>query len=470
VTRLPGLLLASVLTSLAFGDQVDDYIRDQMKTHRVPGVVVEIARDGRVLKRKAYGVADIELNVPMRTDYIFEIGSITKQFTSVAVLQLMEQGKLSLTDTLGKYIPDAPETWQKITIRNLLNQNSGLKDYALIKGIGLLDEFDQATFLKTIEPLPLDFPTGVTWAYSNTNYALLGIVIEKASGETYTNYLTERVLKPAGLRETMILDPDAIIPRRAQGYYDDGKKLIRARPSMVSILSDGALVSTADDLTQWEAALRGGKLLQPGSYHLMTSPGPLNNGRTRQYGAGIYLESLGEKPFLGHPGASSGYSAGVSYFPTDHMSVVVLTNVYAIDGLGWVKDIGRLEDPSLISDPLTVQPDPNPARTERIKSALDKLGAGTVDADLMDPDVTAIMDGDRIKVFGNPFTRVAGIRTLEFAGERPKGSDQWITYRATTDKAVLAINIIYSPAGKLGMLYVRPDTPSKARPSAASRR
>lgn len=461
MNRIPGLLLVSVLASLAVGDPVDDYIRDQMKAHRVPGVVVEIARNGRVIKRKAYGMADLELNVPMRIDDIFEIGSITKQFTAVAVLQLVEQGKLSLTDTLGKYIPDAPESWQKITIRNLLNQNSGLKDYALIKGVGLLDEYDRATFLKTMEPLPLDFPTGVTWAYSNTNYALLGIVIEKASGETYTDYLTEHVLKPAGLKETAILDPDAILPHRAHGYYDDGKKLIRARPSMLSNLSDGALLSKADDMIRWEAALHGGKLLQPASYQLMISPGPLSNGRTRQYGFGTFLESLGEKPFLGHHGASSGYSAGSAYFPTDHMSVIVLTNVYAINGLQWVKDIGRLEDPSLNPDPLVIKPDPDTARTERIKTALAKLGDGVSDAELMEPDITALMGTDRIKTFGNPFASIAGVKTLEFAGEQPRGGDEWITFRATSDKGVFAVNVIYSPAGKLAMLFVRPDSPAK---------
>lgn len=455
------LLFLLAATSVSRADNVDDYIRAQMKAHRVPGVVLEIAKDGRVIKKKAYGKADLELNVPMRTGDIFEIGSITKQFTAVAVLQLMEQGKLSLNDTLGKYIPDAPESWRQITLRNLLNQNSGLKDYALVKGIGLLDEYDRDTFLKTMEPLPLDFPTGVTWAYSNTNYALLGIVIEKASGSSYTDYLTEHVLKPAGLKETSILDPDAILPRRAHGYFDDGKKLQRARPSMFSVVSDGALLSTADDLIQWERALHGGRLLQPASYHLMTSPGPLNDGRTRQYGFGTFLESLGEKPFLGHQGASSGYSAGSAYFPTDHMSVIVLTNVYAIDGLRWTKDIGRLEDRTLIPDPLSISADPNPARTLRIKATLDKLGAGSSDPELMEPDITAIMATDRIKAFGNPFASVAGITTLDYAGERPKGDDAWITYRAITPQSVLALNVIYSRGGKLAMLYIRPDVQAK---------
>ena len=437
-----------------------------MKSQQVPGVVVEIARDGKIIKKKAYGMADLELNVPMRSDYYFEIGSITKQFTAVAICQLIEQGKVSLADPISKYVPDTPDTWKNIQVHNLLNQNSGLKDYALVPGVGLLDEFTMDKWLTTMKPLPLDFPTGETWAYSNTNYVLLGMVIEKATGETYAKCLNENVLKPAGLTHTSILYPDAILPNRAHGYYLNGTILQRGRPSMASTISDGALISTADDMIKWEAALHGGKLLKPESYKLMTSPGALNNGRTRQYGYGTFLEPLGDKPFLGHPGAASGYSAGVGYFPTDHLSVVILTNVYAISGLQAVKDIGYLIDPKLKPDPLTIQTDPDPQTTERVKNALTKLGAGTTDPDLMEPDITDIIGQDRIKVFGNPFAMFAGIKDIQFAGEKPcpyppdpnhpdNAKCHWLIYKVTTDKAVLDVQAIVTSAGKLAMVYQR---------------
>lgn len=416
--RLPLLLLCAALTTLATADPIDDYIANLMKTQQVPGVVVEIAKGGKVIKKKAYGTADLEFNVPMKPDYLFEIGSITKQFTAVAVSLLIEQGKVSLNDPISKYVENTPETWKNIQVHNLLNQNSGLKDYALVPHVGLLDEYDMPTWLSTMKPLPLDFETGSTWAYSNTNYVLLGMVIEKASGKTYTEFLNENVLKPAGLSHTSILNPDAIIPDRAHGYYKDGANLLRGRPSMISTISDGALISTADDLIQWEAALHGGKLLKPESYKLMTSPGPLSNGRTRQYGYGTFLEPLGDKPFMGHHGASSGYSAGSGYFPSSKLSVVILTNVYAINGMKAVKDIGVLIDPSLKPAPVAVQQDPNPERTARIKNAFDKLGAGASDDSLLEPDINTIMGQDRVKMSGNPFAGLSGIKKVEFAGEK----------------------------------------------------
>jgi len=452
--------------SFAGADKVDDYIRAQMKAQQIPGVVVEIAKDGKVSKKKAYGMADLELSVPMNADDYFEIGSITKQFTAVCICQLIEQGKISLDDPISKYVDGTPDAWKDIKIHNLLNQNSGLKDYALVPHIGLLDEYDMATWLSAMKPLPLDFPTGTTWAYSNTNYVLLGMVIEKASGQKYVDYLNEHVLKPAGLSHTSVLDPDAILPHRAHGYYKNGAVLQRGRPSMLSTISDGALISTADDMIQWERALHGGKLINAESYKMMTSAGALNNGRTRQYGFGIFLESLGEKPFLGHPGASSGYSAGVGYFPRDHLSVIVLTNVYAISGLKAVKDIGALIDPSLKPDPIKVVTDVDPARTDRIKTALQNLGGGHADDSFFEPDITELVGQDRIKAFGNPYASFATINKIEYAGEKPSPYPhdpahpdnekcKWLTYRITTDKAVFDTEIIYAPNNKIAMVSQR---------------
>jgi len=462
---LTGLLATG---ALATADNIDDFINNLIKTQNVPGVVIEIAKDGKVIKKAAYGMADLEFNVPMKEGDYFEIGSITKQFTAVAICQLMEQGKVSLDDPISKYVDGTPDTWKSIKIHNLLNQNTGLKDYALVPHVGLLDEYDMPTWLTTMKPLPLDFETGTTWAYSNTNYVLLGMVVEKASGQSYTDYLNENVLKRAGLTHTSVLDPDAILPNRAHGYFKNGAQLLRARPSLISTISDGALISTADDMIQWETALHGGKLISDSSYKLMTSPGALNNGHTRQYGFGTFLTPLGDKPFLGHHGNSSGYSAGSGYFPSDHLSVIVLSNVYAINGQKTVKDLAVLVDPSLKPDPLTLKTDPDPARTDRIKSAFDKLGAGTTDDSLMDLDITATLGQDRVKTFGNPYGMFAGIKKVEFAGEQgspypadaahpDNASCKWLTYKVTTDKAVFDVNAIYTPQNKLAMIYVRAE-------------
>lgn len=456
------LLLAFLVSASCFADKLDDFIKDQMKAQQVPGMVVEIVKNGKVLKRKAYGKADLELNVDMQPEDIFEIGSMTKQFTAVATMMLVEEGKISLDDPVSKYVEGAPDTWKGITIRHLLTHTSGLKEYVFIPGLGLLDEFDRATFLKGIEPLPLDFQPGETWAYSNTNFALLGIVIEKASGKPYGDFLSERILKPVGMEHTRLLDPDAIIPNRAHGYFKDQGKLLRGRFSMLSNLADGALLSTVDDLVKYDAALHGGRLLKPESFAMLIKPVTLNSGRTRPYGFGTFREPLGGRPFIGHHGASSGYSSGYGHFPTDGLTVVVLTNVYAINGQGMVTQIAEQVDPSLKPDPFKATTDPDPARTERVKTALEKLAAGAPDTDYLEPELTALMSTDRQKsVPGGAYGPFAKIQSIEFGGARPEGSDTVLTYRIVTEPRTFIVNLLYTAAGKLSTVATRAEAPAK---------
>jgi CubicO group peptidase (beta-lactamase class C family) len=452
----------AALATIASADQIDDFIKTEMARQNVPGLTLAIVKDGKVVRTGAYGKADLELDVPTNEDNVFEIGSTTKQFTAVLVLQMMEEGKLSLDDPISKYIEDTPANWKGITLRHLLSHTSGLKEYVVIPGLGLIEEFDRKTFLDKVKPLTLDFEPGVTFAYSNTNFALLGIVLEKVSGKTYTELINERILKPLEMTNTQILDPDAIVKNRAHGYMFQGGKLFRSRLSMLSNLSDGALMSTAKDLAKWDIALHSGKLLKPASFQLLTTPAKLNTGRPRPYGLGTFLAPLGARPFIGHHGASAGYSVGYGHFPTANLAVIVMTNVYAINGQQMVTSIAEIVDPTLKVAAPTEKADPSKERTDKVKAALMKLAANEPDDAVLEPEMTAPMKTDRGRMGAGPYAILKSLDGMTFLNEEPYGADKLLTYRLSTPARNFIARVVWTTNDKIAEMALRADGPPKA--------
>jgi D-alanyl-D-alanine carboxypeptidase len=418
-----------------------------------------------LIDSRAYGKADLELDVKTEVGDKFEIGSISKQFTAFGALLLMDEGKLSLDDPVSKYIPEAPASWSKVTLRHMLYQISGLPEYALVKGIGLVDEFDRKKFLEEITKLPLDFEPGVAWAYSNTNYALMGWVIENVSGKPYTTFMTERVFKPLGMTETTFSNPYEIIPRRARGYLADQGRVLRSKYSSASINSDGTIISNVADMAKWDEALLQRKLLKPSTYDLMWSGGKLNSGRTRPYGTGWNLTAFGARPYVGHAGNSAGYSAGFARYLEPKLSVVVLCNLYPISGEGLARQIAENLDPSLKYKAPNGLNDPNSARTEKVKSALLKLAEGSPDESLLETEVTAPMKTSRAKMFGpGAMAALKTMTSMAFAGETPEGKDTWVSYLVITPTRDFVVSVLYTEKGKVAQTILRPTGPVKKQP------
>lgn len=452
-------LLTVVLATVALyasADPVDDFVREQMKQQNVPGLTLAIVKDGKVIKESAYGKADLELDVPAAVDNIFEIGSITKQFTAVLSLQLAEEGKLSLSDPISKYIEGAPASWSGITLRHMLNHQSGLKEYVFVEGLSLTEEFDNKTFLDKIRPLPLDFAPGTTFAYSNTNFALLGMVLEKVSGKSYSDLITERIFKPLDMSHSTLLDPDAIVEHRAHGYMNIEGHLYRTRQSTLSTIADGAIISNVEDMVKWDAALHGGKLLKPESYALLIKPGVLNSGRSRSYGMGTFLTSLGGVPFVGHHGNSPGYSAGCYRFPNSHLTVVLMANVYAINGQVWAFQIAQKLDPTINVQVPVEQPEKNADRLDMVKLSLAALAENRPDPERLEPEVIAPMTTDRAKAFPTPYPMFKQIDRMVYLSEQSKGDDTLLIYRIETPKQKYNAWIVWSKQNKLAEIVLRP--------------
>ena len=286
---------------------------------------VLVAKDGKPVFREGFGFANRELNVPMTPDSVLRLGSITKQFTAASILQLAEQGKLSIDDPVSKYYAAAPAAWSKITVRHLLTHRSGIPSYTGLPGF-----FEkQSMFARTPEQIveltrdmPLEFEPGAQHAYNNTGYVLLGYIIEKASGQTYADYLQQHIFTPLGLKHTGYDDTKTLLPGRAAGYgFADGAWNNSDYISMTLPHAAGSLYSNVDDLLLWEEALFSGKVVSPASFAAMTTDS--GNG----YGFGIGTGDFQGHKSIRHSGGIPGFSTYMSRFPDDGMTFIVLSNL-----------------------------------------------------------------------------------------------------------------------------------------------
>jgi len=319
--------MASALVFRAGADKVDRVVKADMRQHPIPGLALEIIRNGKCIKRAGYGMANLEWQTRATPETVFEIGSVTKQFTAAGILLLVQDGKLSLEDRISLHLKDTPESWKDITVRNLLTHTSGIKNFTVLEGFELTKHLTQAQFIRQMGAYPLDFQPGEKWAYCNTGFHLLGYIIENVSGTNYWEYMHDRIFGPLGMSSTADRNPRNIIRLRASGYETDADgKYINRDYDLTGHIGAGAIVSTVEDLAKWNASLDSHKLLTAPTEQEMWTPVKLNNGKTRDYGFGWFLSPLQGHENIGHSGSTSGFSASIQRFPKDGLAVIVLTN------------------------------------------------------------------------------------------------------------------------------------------------
>jgi CubicO group peptidase (beta-lactamase class C family) len=308
----------------------DSIVDAILKRGRVAAVSVAVLRGRDTLVMKGYGMADLENDVPATPATVYRIGSVTKQFTSVAVMQLVEQGKLSLDDDVTKYVPNAPTHGRKILVRHLLNHTSGIPSYTDVgNSFGRVMRLDLShdSLLATVKDDSLQFEPGSHFYYNNTGYFLLGMVIERVTGKSYGDYLRDALFAPNGLTSTVYCGNAPLIKRRARGYNGLATGLINADfLSMDLPYAAGSLCSSVGDLAVWTRLLHSGKLVSPGSFASMTTPVKLTSGRPMQYGFGLFMDSLGAHRRIHHGGGINGFISELAYYPDDSLTVVVLSN------------------------------------------------------------------------------------------------------------------------------------------------
>lgn len=306
----------------------DKMLSEQFKPGET-GATVIVARKGEILYKKAFGMANMELDVPMQVDNVFRIASITKQFTAIAILQLMEQGKLSLQDEIIKFIPDYATHGNKITIEHLLTHTSGIQEYTSIRDSvnrGTLD-YTPLEMINRFRNLPLRFTPGTKWEYSNSGYFLLGYVIEKITGRPYANYLEENFFKPLGMTGSHYASDTKLIKKRANGYtanktdYENAPYI-----SMTQPYAAGSILSTAEDLFKWKQAVISYKLVKKETVDKAFTKYKLTDGKETAYGYGWRVGNVYESPSTWHGGLINGFFSMALYLPKEDVYVAVLTN------------------------------------------------------------------------------------------------------------------------------------------------
>ena len=295
-----------------------------------PGAAVLVEKDGRPLVRKAYGTADLELGVKLEPDMVFRIGSMTKQFTAVAVLMLMEQGKVGLNDPITKFLPDYPTQGRTITVENLLTHTSGIKDYtSLPEWLPLVrKDMSLTELIAVFKDKPMDFDPGERWRYSNSGYVLLGAIIEKAAGMSYEAFLQKAIFEPLGLKNSYYGSASRVIPRRIPGYGPGPNDtfLNAEYLSMTQPYAAGSLLTNVDDLAVWNDALLSGRLIKRESLERAWTPFKLKDGTSTGYGYGWTIGEYAGHRMIRHGGGIHGFTSDGILFPEDKLFVTVLTN------------------------------------------------------------------------------------------------------------------------------------------------
>jgi len=308
---------------------VSEYVKAEMQRQHIPGLSLLVVKDGKIVRAEGFGLANVELQVPVKPETIFQSGSVGKQFTATAVMMLVEEGKIGLDDPLTKYFTDAPATWKDVTVRELLSHTAGFGDYP--KDFDLRKDWTEDEELKLIESIPLAYPPGTKWEYSNFGYVTLGILIHRVTGEFYGDFLQQRIFQPLGMQSTRIISEADIVPNRSAGYRLVNGKLKNQEwvSPVVNTTADGSLYFSILDLAKWDAALYTDKLLKRSSLDLMWTPVKLKNGQPNQgdYGFGWVIEQRAGHRCINHDGSWQGFETVIARYVDDQLTVVALANL-----------------------------------------------------------------------------------------------------------------------------------------------
>lgn len=324
-----GTALAQLPASGEVGNRVDAIARQMLSRHTA-GVSVAVARDGRVILARGYGMANVEHSVAVTPETVFHIASISKTILAAVVLQLVDEGKLRLDDDVTKYVPEAPTGGHHVTVRQLLNHTSGIYSFTSLPDAANNERLELAheQLLGLIKDRPFDFEPGTRWRYDNSAFYLAGMVVERVTKQEYGAYVREHVFKPLGMSSASLCYARMVVPHLASGYEVDGGALVNAAFMTWKLhFAGGAVCATATDLVKWQAALDSGRVLTPSSLALMRTPTTLSDGTTIDYGLGTRVGALDGHRVLGHTGGRGGFRPLLESFPDDHLTIVILMNM-----------------------------------------------------------------------------------------------------------------------------------------------
>ena len=412
---------------------------------------------GKVTKAAGYGFANLEHQVPVKPETIFQSGSIGKQFTALAVMMLVEDGKLALDASVRKYLPQAPAAWNGITLRHLLTHTSGLEDYGDDGEAYLRQDFTDDALLKFAFQRKREFPPGTRWNYSNTGYLLLGLVIRRVSGEFYGDLLQRRVFAPLGMGTARVVGSDAdLVPNRAAGYrLLDGRIANQEWVSPTfNRTADGTLYFSVLDFAKWAEAVRTRALVSEESWRAMTSAVRLKSGATYPYGFGWFLDEWGGQAILAHGGEWQGFNA---YFGrrlgADELAVAVLSNRAGADTGRVARGIMALYEPGLAPATAPIE-DQEPKVTRQVQDLLARAAAKKVNASEF-AYLRGGFSAQFVSSLAKSIAPLGELKALRLLSRRDLGDDREYRYEAQFSEAVANVTVQLTAERKVSQLRVR---------------
>lgn len=333
-----GALLASCLLALPAwaasasdkGDAVDRYVLGVMAREHIPGVAVLVMRHGKVLKRRGYGEANVEHGVRVTPATLFQSGSLGKQFTSVAVLLLQEDGKLTLDDPVERYLGPGPPEWQTMTIRRLLDHTNGLPEPEDGGVFDLRRDYSDEEIVAIAHALPLQFPVGSRWKYNDLGYDLAGIIVTRVAGMFYGDFLRQRVFAPLGMHTARIISDTDLVMHRAAGYVTGADRTLRNQDwvsASMNATADGSLYLSLDDWLAWNRALDRRAVLSPASYAVWWGRGQLATGESFDHGFGWDPVDIHGHAGVEFDGSWQGFRTAIGRYADQALTIIVLCNL-----------------------------------------------------------------------------------------------------------------------------------------------
>jgi CubicO group peptidase (beta-lactamase class C family) len=321
------ILLFIFLPSFSFAqvDSTDIIVKNIMKKQNIVGLSLAVIRNGKPVVNKGYGLANVELNIPVTSESVIRLGSVSKQFFTTAIMKLMEEGKLSIEDSVHKFFPDAPETWRSIKIKNLMSHTSGLqREGPAYDNFKIQPDLD---IIKSAYKLPLDFKTGEKYQYSNLAYFILAEIIKQVSGMPWQDYIHDKLFVPADMNNSYLTDFYSIIPNRANGYMHNQDTLINAT-AMYAIRPSGGFLSTSSDMIKWEKTIREEKIiLKKENWEQLWQPFiKTSDNINSYYGFGWSIDEYKKHKMVLHNGSNIGFKSIFVRFVNDGLSIIILTN------------------------------------------------------------------------------------------------------------------------------------------------
>ena len=450
-------------------DKIDAYVTAEMKGEHIPGLALGIYRHGEIVKAQGYGLANVELDVPVKPETIFQSGSVGKQFAATAIMMLVEEGKIDLEDSVTKYFDHAPEIWKPVKVKNLLSHTSGLAEYETgprTKPGGpfyLRLDCPEPELFDKIAVLPMDFQPGEKWRYTNTNYVILGMMIRKVTGQFYGDFLAERIFRPLGMTATRIISERDIVPNRSSGYEwtKDGLKNQEWVSPSYNSTADGALYFSVLDLAKWDAALYTEKLVKKASLDRMWTVFPLNDGKPNSgnYGFAWAIGKQNGHRVIEHGGAWQGFTTYIGRYVDDGLTVLVLTNLdsgHARPGkIG--HEVAALYNPALELQKAKAIQDTEPERTAFVRATLESIAAGTADPQSFTPEARTFFFPDRIKDVAGLLKEQGPAKAIEVMERSDQGDEPVRQYRLTCKDGSVLFTLRFSKDGKIASLRFSPE-------------